>query len=410
MEENKIVFSEDQIFRLICQLLAHELSQQRRLPIAWQQLEQWQKHTPISEAGCGADSLEILAFRVRVELFFQLQDTESPPILDNLGVLGDWCHAIYNAINSGIKRVGFLTSGSTGTPKQCVHHSNYLLQETKYLADLFKTRRRIVALTPSYHIYGFLFSVLLPSLMKIEVLDATALSSTSLISKLEPGDLLVGFPDYWKLWLKASLQIPHNIGAVSSTGFCEKQIKQKLVDYGVDPLIEIYGSSETGGVGHRIWPQENYCLFSYWHYHNNSLWRNKTEANKCNYTLMDQLEWTDSTHFTIQSRLDNQVQIAGLNVSPSKVENCLCEHPDVRTCAVRKMRVVEGDRLKAYIVTKQGQDIDKLSYSLTKWVNEALPAVERPKHFSFGNQIPKDEQGKLVDWSIENVAINTFRE
>ena len=35
--------------------------------------------------------------------------------------------------------------------------------------------------------------------------------------------------------------------------------------------------------------------------------------------------------------------------------------------------------------------------------NKALPAVERPKHFSFGDQLPTNEQGKLVDWPITDL-------
>ncbi|MBU2708208.1 AMP-binding protein [Zooshikella marina] len=401
MEKYNSTLSKDQIYRIICQLLAHEISLQRKSPVAWQQINQWDMHRPIYDNGSGADSIEINCLQIRVEQFFQLNRSNPPPLLSNVDSLNQWSEAIYDYFMSNSIYIGFLTSGTTGTPKHCIHNLKTLQEEISYLAELFKASKRIVSLVPCYHIYGFLFTVLLPLKLKVNLLDAKALSPIQLSNQLASGDLVIGYPDYWKYCINNSLVIPKNIHIVSSTSQCPDYVKNAMISLSnTSSFIDIYGSSETGGIGYKIWPEKYYTLFPFWENINSLLHRKSLEITSNHFSMPDRMIWVNDRQFEVLERYDNCVQVAGINVSVTKVERYLCQHPAVKACCVRKMCEDEGDRLKAFIMIEPTHNQKELILSLTHWVNKFLTAVERPKHFTCGSELPTNEYGKLTNWSI----------
>jgi len=59
-----------------------------------------------------------------------------------------------------------------------------------------------------------------------------------------------------------------------------------------------------------------------------------------------------------------------------------------------------GDgRLKAFIVPDTGTDADTLAPLLRQMVANRLPSHEQPRHFRFGDALPRNAMGKLKDWS-----------
>jgi acyl-coenzyme A synthetase/AMP-(fatty) acid ligase len=120
--------------------------------------------------------------------------------------------------------------------------------------------------------------------------------------------------------------------------------------------------------------------------------------------LQDHLDWLDVKHFTVGGRTDAAVQVGGVNVFPSQVRLCLCDHPAVADAAVRLMAPHEGDRLKAFVVphprTHTHTDLQALYAELDAWVRTRLPAPARPRAIEFGPALPVDNRGKACDWSI----------
>ena len=76
----------------------------------------------------------------------------------------------------------------------------------------------------------------------------------------------------------------------------------------------------------------------------------------------------------------------------------LRRHPLVEDAAVRLMRPDEGTRLKAFVVASRGGD--EVVEQLKAYIDQQLPAPERPKAITFGTALPKTAEGKPADWSI----------
>jgi len=121
---------------------------------------------------------------------------------------------------------------------------------------------------------------------------------------------------------------------------------------------------------------------------------------------MDRIQWRDAKHFLLAGRHDELVQIGGINVSLHMVAQCLASHPSVKSCAVRKMSLDEGNRLKAFVIWHDVRfAFDQPSQCveiLETWMAERLRPVERPKHFQFGEHLPKNTLSKLADWPISS--------
>jgi 4-coumarate--CoA ligase len=200
---------------------------------------------------------------------------------------------------------------------------------------------------------------------------------------------------------------------VSSTAPCPDEVARAVVQAGVARLVQVYGSSETAGVGWRDSPDEDYRLFSYWEAQVESerdaalLERRCPDGSRHCFPLQDRLAWSAPGRFRPMGRIDHAVQVGGVNVFPGYVANVLRTHPLVADAVVRPMRPDEGRRLKAFVVPRAAvpleasQEAVALRADLAAWIAQRLSAPERPAAYSFGAALPRQASGKLSDWIID---------
>ena len=160
------------------------------------------------------------------------------------------------------------------------------------------------------------------------------------------------------------MRIPPNIMGVSATGPCPAWVINGLLEKCESDgalfaaMREIYGSTETNGLGIREGGAEWYSLYAHWATitlpnGQKGLQRMQGGASLgCPMPLPDVVSWhpTEDRMFRPERRTDKAVQVGGINVYPERVAACIREHPLVRECVVRLMRPDEGSRLKAFIV------------------------------------------------------------
>lgn len=374
--------------RIACAVVAAEMDRLRSAGFA--RAGDWSEETPIGDEGLGLDSMERLgALGALAETFDLVDGTlgEGSP-----HAVSDWIDWIMRGQPSSGARITVRTSGSTGTPRSCVHATADLLDEAIFLASRFADRRRIVALVPAHHLYGMIWTALLPDALDVPVVVRSIGSPLGLMA----GDLVVAVPDQWHAMLRLTRDFPAGVIGVSSAGSLPDPLAADLLAAGLDRLVDVYGASETGAIAMRDVPTAQYELLPRWRLTANGDDWQLTDRNGAIAALPDHVERTGERTLRPIGRRDGAVQVAGHNVWPGRVERLLCAVDGVDSAAVR---LGANGRLKAFVVPRAGHDADDLLGVLEEVVTARLTAPERPKTFRFGAALPRNAMGKMEDWT-----------
>ncbi|MCA1767876.1 MAG: AMP-binding protein [Idiomarina sp.] len=349
------------------------------------------------------DSLERLALAGRVVQFFHMEDSGVEDYLLRRHSLSEWADIVIKSREVHSQNLTVTTSGTTGQPKACEHSWSRLVEEVNEFAHIFSheyevSPSRIVALVPSHHIYGFLFTVLLPNVIDIPVLRGFRAYSHVRNGGLRAGDIVVGFPELLTQIATEIPPLPSGVLFISSAGYCPPRTLHQLYAMGAARAVEIYGSSETAGIGYRCEPENNYRLLPRWGIDNNNSQQLIEKQSQTVFEIPDKAEWKTTTEFKITGRLDKAVSIRGTNVFPARIAESLRQHPTVIDANVRPMTADEGSGLKAFIVLQS--HTEETAQSIKNWLAERLSPAEIPEHISFGEKLPLNSMGKACDWSI----------
>lgn len=290
------------------------------------------------------------------------------------------------------------TSGSTGEPKQILYTAEMMEIEARCIGKHFKVAKRFITLTPRQHLYGITFAVFFPYVYNIPAFALPPIPLSPWDKLLKEGDSVAGFPLFWEYFLKAGNKFPKGITAITSTAPCPKGLFERLKQAGAETVAELYGATETGGIGVRFSEQEPFTINDYWDI--------STEQNPpliSRKGIEGWIDFPDEVRFLPPrgmfplKRLDRAVQVAGVNVYPQAVEKVINKHPAVQECKVRLMRPEEGRRLKAFIVLKAGYTPKELP-AIKAYLAGALSSHEMPRSFTFGPHLPVNSMGKSADW------------
>jgi 4-coumarate--CoA ligase len=353
----------------------------------------------IDEDGLGFDSLSRLSLILRVNRFFDLAQTGIEDYLLMHRTIGAWVRLLdhHLQIVGDQTRFGFATSGSAGPVKHVRHRIQDLLSEVAALRDgplgHVQAGARVLCLVPPHHIYGFLFGCLLPQVIGADVVDLSLSGPTAVARQARPGDLIIGTPLNWQLLHDSGITLPAGVSGVTSAGPSTETTWAVRSVNGLAHLTEVYGATETGGVGFRSDPVAPFCLLPH-------LTRTgttevlSTDGSGPPRPVQDRLDWVDDARFRVIGRVDDVVKVAGVNVSPSHVRAILRECDGVIDAAVRL-----GDgRMRAFVVPHAEMDLITLERQLNAHILRHLVAAARPSELTFGPSLPQNTMGKSCDW------------
>lgn len=390
--------------RFISDFMHAELSLMRRgraglPPLPWPDSMQL-------EADLGVDSLERFALATALSTCLHLHRSGASQPLLQCATLEQWCVCVSAGLDRYSAEISFNTSGSSGVPKSCTHRLDMLWEEACFFAAQLPQARRIVSAVPAHHIYGFLFGVLLPLACApgpATVADGRSLLPMELIGGSRSGDVLIGYPELWAALARQGADWPRGVTGVTSTAPCPHEVALQLPASGV-PLFEVYGSSESAGVGWRTDARRPYDLLPHWQRagSGDTLVRPAPDGREHRCQCPDRMEWQSERTFVPVGRRDDAVQVGGVNVYPAQVAALLKRHPGVSDACVRLMRADEGQRLKAFVVAVEPDAAASLPDQLASWVSQRLPPAARPVSFMVGAALPLSRQGKLTDWIISD--------
>jgi Acyl-CoA synthetases (AMP-forming)/AMP-acid ligases II len=227
---------------------------------------------------------------------------------------------------------------------------------------------------------GSLWGVLAPALVGRTVVDLAGRTPEGLLRAAQGGDVLLATPFLWARLGQAGPELPQGVAGVTSGAPSDKDTWAASRALGLIRLTEVYGASETGGVGMRTAEDAPFALMPDIRRQAQDLWRPGAPAPL---PLQDDLAWISPTDFTVQGRKDHMVQVGGINVSPTAVARALEDSGLAQEAAVR----LEGDRLKAFVVPASPAPAD-LETALRQAVAH-MPAPARPTRFTFGAALPR---------------------
>lgn len=201
----------------------------------------------------------------------------------------------------------------------------------------------------------------------------------------------MALPTHMTQWLSRGVELPPGVRMLSSTGPSRPGEWEQLQSKGLR-IFEIYGSSETSGIGYRNSFDEPFTLFSHWtRSSDHAIARNGRELKD----LPDFVRWTSPRTLVPHGRKDKAVQISGYNVVPAQVAKLLKDCPLISDAQVRAVETERGAVLKAFVVPRSQPPDNE---AIETWVRSHLAPYQRPQSLTYGPQLPRNAMGKLCDW------------
>lgn len=309
--------------------------------------------------------------------------------------------------------IRFYTSGSSNQPKAISKSLHQLLLEVETLEHTFSQsieQSVFIASVSHHHIYGLIFRLLWPLFYKrgfyAEILlypeqlqalterhgNLCFVSSPAFLSRLDPQ--------------LPSIQLQQCFSSGSLLGHnAANKSKEQL---GLYPT-EVFGSTETGGIGYRTQANENSNWTAFSGISFNTLNSGLTELLSPyidqSMTLDDKIDLVSQKHFQLLGRIDRVVKIEEKRVSLDAIEKTIKQSEwvdDVKVIVLERKRTI----LAAVVSLASQEEHSQLSKAdLTKQLKNQLQlkfeAVAIPRKWRYLDQLPYNSQGKLPVSALE---------
>jgi len=300
--------------------------------------------------------------------------------------------------------VRLFTGGSTGSPQLWTKTPRNLLGEVNYLLDRFKigSGDRILATVPAFHIYGLLYSLLAPLLASARVSSASPSFPEEIkqqMAEMSP-TIFVSVPIHYR----ALKDNPPDKGALrlafSSAGpLPEADGRAFFEATGVD-LVEIYGSTETGGIATRCRNQDETGFTPYdcigWRVAGQELDIRSAflsaelpVRNSGWFTMADRVK-TENGGFVVAGRADNVVKVGGNRVDLEKIRESIASIEGVREAMVLSNPADTGRNQEIVAMAASERTAAEIQERLVS----VLMPHERPRRIVLVDRIPMAATGK----------------
>lgn len=310
------------------------------------------------------------------------------------------------------------TSGSTGAPEACVKRLRQLFAEIDALEEAFGATApgcTVIASVSPQHVYGLLFRVLWP-LATGRLLQARSIVYMEELEDLVPRGgraVLITSPTHLGRLPLAVPEAAARVDQVFSSGapLSDAALADTRRIFGSAP-IEVYGSTETGGVA---WRQRGPDATAAWHALPGVRWRLEDEQLMIRSPHLATTGWMPSSDravavkggFELRGRKDRIVKIAEKRISLQTVEDRLL-HGGL--LAMLRLVMLDGPRPQLGVVavpSAQGWALHDragrraLAEALRAQLLDVVDRVALPRRWRFLPELPRNAQGKSTQASLQ---------
>ncbi|NKF49969.1 acyl-CoA synthetase [Shewanella sp. WXL01] len=330
---------------------------------------------------------------------------------------------VLKAVNSEQAKLTLYTSGSTGEPAAIAKTLAQLELEAQTLerdfgAELTKGSV-FVGTVAHYHIYGMLFRLCWPLLSQRKFDCALIQTEEQLLPKLTKPLAFISSPAF----LSRLRAMP---GVQAKSGGQEQQTtfssggpldfasaQQAKMQLGALP-IEVYGSTETGGIGWRrqdkpSTPWQKFSLVKL-ALNDGCLHVSSDYIDEGQFQTQDLVELIDEQHFRLKGRADRIVKIAEKRISLDELEKTLSSCQGIEHCAIIALKNAEQIRIGAVVTLNtdwQQQVADNGQAWLWKNIRAQLKGlvepVALPRQVRVVEAIAVNQQGKRSYVELEKL-------
>ncbi len=334
-------------------------------------------------------------------------------------LIGDWHEAQsflaetdgsdfnWQALSPSDAQIIIFTSGSTGEPKTIKKYLQQLQSEVNNLEKLWGQalgNSEILATVSHQHIYGLLFRVLWPLSAGRCIHSAIYLNPEILVKHASKKACWIASPAQLKRLAEASpwQELARLTAIFSSGGALPDAARQLVAQHSKQNVIEIYGSSETGGIG---WREEEglWTLFpgmSLSEKEGDWLLTSPYLPDTLHHKLDDRLTLLEENRFRLLGRADRIVKVEEKRVSLTEIENRLKMLTWVKEAIA--LVISKHRDVIAVVIALNQEDFQQLTENrqrliknLRKTLQPWFEAVVLPRKWLFVNEIPLTAQGKI---------------
>ena len=334
----------------------------------------------------------------------------------------------------------FFTSGSTGQPKPIIKLVSQLTSEIEILSTTFSKKLQqskcVVSTVSHQHIYGLLFKVLLPLRAGISIANKTFEYPEHInaffadlqyhnndLLKGSFKSLLISSPAHLKRLVLDNVLVPikNTISATfSSGGPLSLETSQCFEQQMQQAPIEVFGSTETGGIAWRCGQLDNnspWILFPTLSYKSiepaGQLAINSPFIFEHDYLTDDLIQPIDANSFYLLGRVDRTIKLEEKRINLAHVERCLLVHPwvsEVRIL-VLPLSVKNNREVLAAVVELTKIAFEELEQQGKAAINNILKQqllteferISLPKKWRYVRALPYNAQGKTALNDLERL-------
>jgi len=310
-------------------------------------------------------------------------------------------------INPDAELVKLFTGGSTGAAKIWSKSVNNIFVEAQFMASRYAitdTDCILATITP-YHIYGFLFSVVIPLVANAKIVAQSPFFPAEIdrCVRKHSVTILASVPAHYRALQGRSLCSSLRL-AFSSAGMLPEDDNNGFCSRNSAEIVEVYGSTETGGLAARnraagepfftSLPPVECRIREDRLYVRSPFLSPDVPREKDNWFLSgDRVKLQDENTFSLHGRADAITKVAGERVDLDEIRDLLQQQKGVAECVVLPLKDTTGRGNRIAVLIRSDQE--KLDLVPIKIVlSVSLEPAAMPKIIRVVSQIPVRPNGK----------------